>query len=440
MAQSRQRSRARRWLATLVALALLAATAVVPVSSVTAAEPTDMVLEWNANAITALLNPATATPPGLGQVPPLAPIHLAMVQGAIYDAVNSIVRTHEPYLGWIAAPAGASQAAAAATAAHHVLVGLVPVTDPPNPVKVSLDALYAISLGKIPDGQAENDGVTVGAAAAAAMLANRSTDGRSNNTRTFPVGTQPGEWRPVPPLSNNVFSWIGDVRPFSLNRPDQLRVPDDPPLDSAQYAAEFNEVKALGAQTGSSRTEAQERLAQFAFMNPFPLTNRAFREIATAKGLSTAQQARLFAMTSFSTADALISCWNNKNVYLSWRPQTAINLADTDGNPATVADTAWKSLFPTPGYPDNPSGYNCLAAGMMSAGRAYFGTDFVSFDLKPAAPAVMRSYTRFSDYIRDAIEGRILTGFHFRHADVNGAWIGKKAAQWVAKHEFEPIK
>jgi hypothetical protein len=164
------------------------------------------------------------------------------------------------------------------------------------------------------------------------------------------------------------------------------------------------------------------------------------REIATGKGLSTAQEARLFAMTSMSTADALISCWNNKHLYNSWRPQTAIRLADQDGNPATVADPAWEALFAAPGYPDNPSGYNCLSAGMMHGGREYFGTDFVSFELTPPAPAVKRSYTRFSDVVRDAIEGRILIGFHFRHADVNGAWIGKKAAQWVSKHEFAPIR
>jgi hypothetical protein len=197
-------------------------------------------------------------------------------------------------------------------------------------------------------------------------------------------------------------------------------------------------VKALGAQTGSSRSVAQEALAQFIVMNPFGIVNRAFREIATAKGLSTAEQARLFAMTSFSSADALISCWDNKNAFLSWRPQTAINLGDSDGNPATVGDPNWKSLFPTPGYPDNPSGYNCFAAGMMNAGRAFFGTDFVSFSL--TGGAYTRTYHRFTDYVRDAIDGRILIGFHFRHADVNGAWIGKKAAQWVAKHEFTPIR
>jgi hypothetical protein len=412
----------------------IVATMLIPAASVAAAEPTDMVLEWNLNAINAIGNANGATPPGLAQVPPLAGLHLAMVHGAIYDAVNAIDGTHEPYLVAIDAPAGASQAAAAATAAHHVLVGLVPATLPQ--VTASLDALYAISLGKITDGQAETDGIAVGAAAAAAMLAARAGDGRFGS-RTFPIGTEPGEWRPVPPLSNNVFSWVGDVRPFALNSTDQLRTEGPPALDSAQYAAEFNEVKTLGAQTGDTRTDAQDALANFIVVNPFGFVNRAFRELAVEHGLSTAEQARLFALTSVSSADAFIACWNNKNVYHFWRPQTAIRLAADDGNPATEADPTSSSLFPTPGYPDEPSGYNCFAAAMMHSGKAYFGTDFVSFDLK--GPAATRHYDRFTDYVRDAIDGRILTGFHFRTADVHGAWIGKKAAQWVDKHFFGPV-
>ena len=411
---------------------LIAASLVLP-PAVVAAEPTDMVLEWNANAVSAILNAPTATTPGLGHAPPLAGVDLAMVHGAVYDAVIAIAGGYEPYLGGINAPAGASQAAAAATAAHHVLVALVPST--PAAVTASLDALYATSLGKIPDGAAKTDGITVGAAAASAMLANRAGDGRGG-TRTFVVGTEPGEWRPVPPLNANVFSYVGDIRPFALKRSDQLRVEGPPDLGSADYAAQFNEVKAVGAQTGSTRTDAQNALATFIVANPFPFVNRAFRELAVEHGLSTAQQARLFAMGSISSADAFIACWNNKNWFNFWRPQTAIRLAADDGNPATVADPTWLSLFPTPGYPDMPSGYNCYAAAMMHTGRAFFGTDFVSFDLK--GPST-RHYHRFTDYVRDAIEGRILTGFHFRSADVQGAWIGKKAAQWVAKRFFEPL-
>ena len=140
-------------------------------------------------------------------------------------------------------------------------------------------------------------------------------------------------------------------------------------------------------------------------------------------------------MTSLSSADALIDCFNNKNRYVSWRPQTAIQLAADDGNPDTVADPNWMSKNPSPGYPDNPSGYNCFAASMMTAGKAFFRTDNVAFDVKASA-TITRSYTHFSAYTHDAIEGRILLGFHFRHADVNGAWLGKKVANWVTVHEF----
>jgi len=428
------RSPRAAWLSIPITVALLTAAILVPAASVTAAEPTDMVLEWNINAINAIQNANGATPPGLGQVPPLAPVNLAIVHAAIYDAVNAIDGTHKPYLLHIHAPPDASQAAAAATAAHHVLVGIVPTTLPQ--VTASLDELYKISLAKITDGKAKSDGITVGAAAAAVMLADRLDDGR-NGTRTFPVGTKPGEWRTVPPLSNNVFSWVGEVRPFSLKSPDQIRIPAPPPLKSRKYAKEFDEVKTLGAKTGSTRTPDQEALANWIVVNPFSPVNTTFRGLATSRGLSTAQQARLFAMTSLSSADALISCWNNKHLYLFWRPQTAIQEAATDGNRRTVADPAWESKFPTPGYPDWPSGYNCFAAGMMHAGKAFFGTDKVAFDIVNATAT--RSYTRFTGYVLDAIEGRILTGFHFRSADELGASIGEKTARWVARHEFGPV-
>jgi hypothetical protein len=434
MTQPGTRSRPRRWLSRTLAIVVIVGSMLIPTATATAAEPTDMVLEWNLNAVNVILGLPAATPPGLGHNPPLAGVDLAIVQAAVYDAVNSIDGGHEPFLGRINAPAGASEAAAVATAAHHVLGGLLAST--PAGVTANLDSLYATSLAKIPDGQAKTDGITVGVAAAAAMLANRAGDGRTG-TRTFVVGTQPGEWRPVPPLNLNVFSFAGDIRPFALKRSDQLRVEGPPDLGSAQYAREFNEVKRLGAQTGDRRTDAQDALANFIVGNPFPMVNKAFREIAVARGLSTAQQARLFGMSSVASGDAFISCWNNKNRYSFWRPQTAIQLAATDGNPATTADPNWMSLFPTPGYPDMPSGYNCYTAAMMASARAFFHTDFVSFDL--TSGTLTRHYHRFSGFIRDSIDGRILTGFHFRSADVQGAWVGKKAAQWVAKRFFEPV-
>jgi hypothetical protein len=358
-----------------------------------------------------------------------------MVHVAMFDAVNAIDGTREPYLAGLHAPASASQAAAAAAAAHGVLIGLTPATLPQ--VTASLEGLYATSLGKIPDGSAKTAGIAVGEAAATAILANRAGDGRFG-TKTFAVGTEPGEWRLVPPLNANVFAWLGEVRPFSLRSSDQFRTAGPYDLDSKAYAREFNEVKSVGG-AASTRTPAQQELATFVSVSPVGMVNRAFREIATARGLSTAAQARLFAMTNVSAADALIDCWENKDHWLFWRPQTAIQEADTDGNPATEADTSWVSVIPTPGYPDNPSGYNCFTAGSMYAARAFFGTDKVSFDLTSAtATPITRHYHRFTGVVRDAIEGRILIGLHFRSADVQAAWLGKKVARWVAKHEFGP--
>jgi hypothetical protein len=418
---------------------VLIATLLVPTAPAIAAEPDDMVLQWNANAIVAIGNAPTATPPGLGQPPPLQLIQLAIVQGAVYDAVNAIDKSHTPFLGGLAAPGSASQAAAAATAAHHALVGLTPATLPQ--VVASLDAQYAASLASIPDSQAKTDGIAVGAAAAAAMLADRTGDGRFGS-RAFIPGTEPGEWRLVPPLNANVFAWVSDVRPFTLKSARQFRTEGPPDLSSAQYAAEYNEVKAVGKATGSTRTPDEALLAAFVSTNPVPILYRALREIAVARGLSTAEQARLLAMTSVSSADAVIGCWESKVHWNFWRPLTAIQNGADDGNAATAADPTWTSLVPAPGYPDNPSGYNCVAASTMHAARLFFGTDRISFTLHNGAstPPTDRDYDRLTDVIDDAIDGRVLIGLHFRSADVQGAWLGKKVAQWVDKHEFAPIR
>lgn len=433
MTYSRQRSRPRRWLSTPMAVAVIAVSMLIPTTSVAAREPTDMVLEWNVNAVNAIGNAPTATPPGLGQPPPLAPIHLAMVHGAIYDAVMAIVDTHEPYLDGLNARRSSSQAAAVAAAAHGVLVGL---SSAAPDVKSSVDSLYAKSLEKIPDGRNKRRGISVGQAAAAAMLADRVGDGRFG-TSTFATGTLPGQWRLVPPLNANAFHWVSDVKPFTLRSPDQYRIGAPFALTSANYTREFNEVKRLGGAT-STRTPAQATLASWASVNPFAMVQRGLRDIAIKRHLSTSQQARLFVMTSVSAADSLIACWENKDHWLFWRPQTAIQLAGTDGNPDTVADTGWTSLIPTPGYPDPPSGFNCFMSGTMNAARAYFGTNRMRFSLTSVGAApVTRNYTRFTGPIHDSIEGRILVGLHFRRADVQGAWLGGKVAGFLASHYFE---
>lgn len=440
--------RRRGGVAATAALALAAG--LLPVASAAAAEPTNMVLVWNENAVNVISGATTATPPGLGQGPPLSPLTLAMVQGAVYDAVNAIDGGHEPYLAGLSAPSSASKAAAVAQAAHDVLYGVTPASLPL--VKQRVDDMLAASLAMVDPGSAKTNGITIGAQSAAAMLQARANDGRLTTGVLWTIGSGIGEWRPVPPLNNHVAAHFGSVTPLTMESTSQFTTEGPPAVTSAQYTAEFNEVKALGAQVGSSRTPAQTSLAGFVGANPVPYMNKGLRDIASARGLSTVQQARLFVMSSMSAADALISCFNNKDLWGFWRPQTAIREAATDGNPATSADTGWLSLFASPGYPDEPSGYNCYTAGVWQSARAFFGTDKMSFSLTSPGVAAnaaagnpvgvagsTRTYTRFTDVIRDTIDGRILTGFHFRTADVHGAWIGKKVSQWIDKHYFEPI-
>ncbi len=453
MNRSLPRSRARRWLAGFSALAIVGAVGLSSAVSVAAAnEPNNPVLDWNINAVNAIGNPVSPpattpptppTPPGLGQPPPIAVIHLAMVQGAVYDAVNAIDGGHEAYLSGLDPAPGASKAAAVAAATHDVLVALpAPAPGNPDPMRASVADLYRDYLELIPEGTAKDDGIAIGEAAAEAMLADRSDDGRFVGTPLWPIGTLKGEWRPVETANANVFAWVANVDPFTLKGTDQFRTEGPYDMASPEYTAEFNEVKALGA-NDSVRTDEQTLLAGFVSANLFSAFNKTLREIAVANHLSTSEQAMLFVRSSMSAADALIGCWDNKEHWLFWRPQTAIRLADQDDNPDTMADTTWTAQFQNPGYPDNPSGFNCFAAGWFYAARQFFGTDKMAFQIAspgtPPLPGSTRSYTRFTGVIDDAIEGRILIGFHFRRADVQGAGLGKKVAQGVDTPYFEPV-
>jgi hypothetical protein len=417
---------------------LLVGAALIPVGSAGAAEQADIVRDWHRIAIAAISNPATADPPGAGQPPPYSPLHVAMVQGAVYDAVNAIDRGHAPYLANLpTAPASASRAAAVAAAARGVLVDLVPPL--PQAVRNSVNSQYAASLSEITDGSAKSQGIAVGAAAAAAMLANRAGDGRYVQY-SFTAGFGPGQWRAeVPNFASDPFAWVARVRPFTMKSPSQFRTEGPPSMTSAQYAAEFNEVKALGALNNSTRSPEQTTLARFVSANPIVFMNAGLRDISEDAGLSLVDEARLYAMTSMASADALVACWDDKDHWRFWRPITAIRQAAADGNDATTAQADWLPFLPTPPYPDHPSGYNCYTAALMHAAKAFFGTDKVEFRLTSPGSNTTRSYSRFTDVVRDTIEGRIYTGFHFRTADVQGAWIGKKVAQWTAKHYFEAV-
>ena len=438
----RARIKGRR--ARLLSIAVLAA-ALLPAPAYAAEN--DAVRLWNERAVTTLTNGPAAATPGVQFTPPVAFIHLAIVQGAVYDAVNAIKGGHDPYLKGLKAATSASKGAAAATAAHHVLIGLVDqapltatlTTGVKTAIKARLDDQYASSLAEIPAGEAKAKGIEVGAAAAAAMLANRSGDGRFG-APGFDVSADPqrGDWRPSP--VNDPNAWVRNVRPFTLPSPEYFHTSGPSALTSGQYAAKFNEVKALGRATGSTRTAAQTLLAQWSFPHPVPMVYAAMRQVAAAKGLTISEQARFHAMTSMSGADSLINCWAEKAHWHFWRPVTAIRLADTDNNSATEPDADWTSLLPLPPYPDEPSGANCAYSGVMNSAKAFFGSDSAEFDL--ASPGTgpgtesTRHYSHFTDVVRDMIEARIYGGLHFRRADVNGAALGQSVADFVDRNFF----
>jgi hypothetical protein len=442
----RRKAGVKRRVAGLLSIALLAA-ALNPGPAY--AGENDAVRVWNERAAVTLTNGPAAATPGVQFTPPVAIIHLAIVQGAVYDAVNAIKGGHDPYLDGLKAPTSASKGAAASTAAHHVLIGLVDqapltatlTTSVKSAIKARLDEEYASSLAEIPDGEAKNKGIEVGAEAAAAMLANRAGDGRFG-APGFPVPASPGpgQWRPNP--VNDPNAWVRNVRPFTLPSSDYFQTSGPPSLTSGQYAAEFNEVKELGRATGSSRTAAQTSLAYWTAAHPVPMLYAAMRQVAASKGLTITEQARFHAMTSMATADSAINCFAEKGRWGFWRPTTAIRLADTDGNDATEPDTGWTSLLPLPPYADEPSGANCFFSGLMNSAKAFFGSDSAEFDVVSAGlgpgtgTGSTRHYSHFTDVIPDVIDARVFGGLHFRTADVHGAALGQSVANYVDKNFF----
>jgi hypothetical protein len=372
---------------------------------------------------------------------------IAMVQGAVYDAVNAIAPAYQPYLLDLtkleAQPFG-SQDAAIATAAHNVLVAIV------DPARVSeIDAAYAKTLEPISAGPTKDEGVRVGAAAAAAMLAARASDGYLAPF-TFDL-RDAGWWRPLTAAATDPDAWVGNLKPFAIESPSQFRSKGPNALTSAAYTKDFTEVKAVGALKSTTRTTDQTTAAIFWQSAPAVIYNRLARDLSAARGLDTRREARLLAMMNLAAADGAISCWNDKYHWNFWRPRAAIQEAANDGNPDTVADPTWESLFHAstaatpplvmPPFPEHPSGHGCVSGAVFRAFREVFGTDKVSFDVfSTRFPTQPRHFDRFSLALKEIVDARVWGGIHFRTADVQGAGIGKKVGFWLQKHYFTPLR
>jgi hypothetical protein len=420
---------------------------VIALALVTLASPqvarADAVTDWNAIASTTIItNPGQ--PPLLGAAGVLG---FAMVQGAVYDAVNAIDRGHQPYLVQPDADPSDSKEAAAAAASYQVLIGLFPAQ------QSILEPIYNSYIDGLPDDPpgSKAAGRAIGEATAAAMLEARQGDGRFGPPPTL-YPPAPGIWRPTPPnFANDPAPWVGNVLPFIVPSAQMLRTDGPNALASADYAEDFNEVKELGSLTSTTRTADETDAAIFWQDNGFALWNRIFRTLAANQGLDIVQNARLFAMTNLAAADAAIGCWKDKYYWQFWRPIAAIRAADTDGNPATEADPTWLPLFDpatpvfsgpplfTPPFPDHPSGHAAFSGAIVHTLENFFGTDKIGFSAFSNKSGTTRSFERFSDALNEIIDARVWGGIHFRTADMQGAVLGKKVAHYLEKHYFQRL-
>jgi hypothetical protein len=393
----------------------------------------DVVTDWDAITVGAIVNAGALRPSGTGA------LDWAMVHVAVHDAVQSYEKRFEPYLRLVPGASG-SPIAAVAAAAHDILVHQFPAQT------AALDTTYQNYL-KNHQLPLSDLGVQVGQTAAHAIIDARKDDGSFPypllpNSPPFSGGMNPGEWRPtLPAFATMAAPWLGDVTPFALKDSSQLR-PDPPPpaLTSGQYTRAYNEVKALGAKLNSTRTGPQTELALFWATNYITTWSGAMRDIATANLSDIGDTARLFALTSVAAADALICTWNTKKYYAFWRPITAIQLGDTDGNPNTDADPAWLPLINTPNYPSYTSGATNFTSAVTRSLALFFGTDAITYNVtwvstgNPAPANTTRTYSSLSAAMDDVVIARVMEGIHWPFDDDVARRTGKRSADWAFSH------
>jgi hypothetical protein len=382
----------------------------------------DVVTDWNTAALNAIRAGNTA--------PPIASRSLAILHVSIYDAINGIARTHEPYLVQGIVPAGASREAAASTAAHEALITLFPAA------VASFDALHAAILAAIPDGPHKRAGIVWGEFVANQILASRTNDG-SDAIVPPPGGSGPGVWVPTPPaFAPYLLPQWGFVAPFGMSSSSQFRPPGPPSLDSEQYAADYNEVRELGAAVGSTRTEEQTLIALFwadgvGTETPPGHWNSIAQIIAAAQGNTLEENARLFALLDIAMADAAICAWDAKYTFHFWRPVTAINFAEPELN--------WASFIVTPPFPDYVSGHSTFSGAAATVLPLFYGTEDLPFTTgSDFLPGVYRSFPTCLDAAEEAAVSRLYGGIHFRSANEDGLQAGISIGEWTATHYLQP--
>lgn len=382
----------------------------------------DVLADWNR-----IMRTTIANEPAQYQSRFAAITHLA-----IFEAVNAINKEYQPYLGMLTAEPGALPEAAVVAAAYQVLSNYFPGS------ATSLASERTRSLALIPEGPGKTAGLVVGQAAAAAILSRRAGDGSASPTSyTPPVGT--GYWQPTPPaFAPAVFAHWGKVTPFGILRADQFRPGPPPALTGNEYRRSYNEVKAVGGSSSTSRPQDRADVARFAAAtSPVQMWNDLAIQLSTAEGTPLAENARILALLNIAICDASIAVFEAKYLYHFWRPVTAIRAGDLDANARTEPDTTFASFVITPAYPSYPSGFGGLSnAGRYILERAY-GDGGHSLTLSLAAlPDVRLRYSRLRQITDDIADARVYGGIHFRFEQEEAEVLGRRVAQWVLRHNL----
>ena len=384
------------------------------------------VVAWNQELLKILLTP--------GAQP--ATIHptrsYAILHAAIDDAIVSITHGASPLLVSVKAPREARPDAAAIEAGRATLAALYPA------FKGELGQLADSQLATIPNGADKQQGIQVGDAVAAKILQLRANDGSAVVPPPFVPGNQPGNYRSTPPnFPTPVFTTWGQVTPFVLKSGSQFRPEPPPALTSAAYAQAFNEVKSLGQNTSTTRTAEQTVIGKFWTPPIWNTWNVIAENAAVAHHTNLERTARMFAALNLSFADSAIAMYDAKYHYQLWRPITAIRLADTDGNPATVADPTWTALANTAADPSYPGAHSTISAAGATVLAAYFGNRDQIQVVSSALPGTIRTFTSYSDVATEAGLSRIFAGQHFRFDHVAGLDLGHDVAQFVLQHTHQ---
>jgi hypothetical protein len=403
----------------------LAAVACGLLLSTTALSGNDPVLEWNA-----IMVRTTA-----GQNPIVQARFAAITQLAVFEAVNAIDRDYDPYLGTIAAPRSASAEAAAIAAAHGVLKSYFPDS------ATTLDGDRARSLAGIADGIRKREGIAVGEAAAAAMIALRVSDGSAPPEFYLPTSAEPGEWQLTPscPPAGGVLLHWRNLRPFAIETTDQFRAVPPPSLRSLRYARDYNEVKRVGGVDSIFRRQDRADAARFyAATAPVPVWNAAASQVAVAQGRSMSENARVLALMNMAISDAQASVFETKYHYRFWRPETAIRAGDTDGNLLTRGKSDFTPLVITPCFPSYSSGHGSSSGAAREVLERVLGARHHSITLSnPAVAGVVFQYSTFRQITDDIDDARVYGGIHFRFDQEAAAKLGRQVGSYVHRNTLQ---